>query len=267
MAYNYTNKVIWITGASSGIGEALAYAFSRRGAWLIRSSRRAEELERVRMACAHPDVVKVIPLDLLNMGSFAGKVAEAIGAFGRIDILVHNGGVSQRSLVMETSLGVQRMVMELDYFSYVALTQAVLPHFVERRSGHFVVVSSVMGKIGTPMRSAYAAAKHALHGFFDCLRAEVVSLGIRVTMLTPGYVRTNISMHVVTKDGSPMGKASVNIEKGLAADKAAAQIVRAVARRKYEVYIGKMGAERVALWVSRWMPGLLFRLAPRFAPK
>ena len=267
MRTDFSNKVIWITGASSGIGEALAYALSGRGARLILSSRRAGELERVRQACAHPETVKVLPLDLLDMGSFAAKAAQAVGVFGQVDVMVHNGGVSQRSLVMETSLGVQRMVMELDYFSYVALTQALLPHFAERKAGYFVVMSSVMGKIGTPMRSAYAGAKHALHGFFDCLRAEVAGLGIRVTVLTPGYIRTNISQHVVTRDGSPMGKGSANIEKGLAADKAAVQIVRAMVRGRYEAYIGKMGMERLALWFNRWFPGILFRLAPRFAPK
>jgi short-subunit dehydrogenase len=267
MAYEFSDKVIWITGASSGIGEALAYAFSGRGSRVILSSRRADELERVRQACAHPDRVKVIPLDLLDMGLFAARTAEAIAAFGQVDVVVHNGGISQRSLAIETPLEIQRKVMELDHFSYVALTQAVLPHFVERKAGHFVVVSSVMGKIGTPMRSAYAAAKHALHGYFDCLRAEVAALGIRVTILTPGYIRTNISQHAVTKDGSPMGRASVNIEKGLAADRAAEQILRAVGRGKYEAYIGKMGPERVALWVSRWFPGVLIRMAPRLIPK
>lgn len=267
MAYEFGNKVIWITGASSGIGEALAYAFSARGSRLILSSRRADELERVRQACVHPDRVKVIPMDLLDMGLFAGRTAEAIAAFGQIDMVVHNGGVSQRGLAIETPLEVQRKVMELDHFSYVALTQAVLPHFAERKAGHFVVVSSVMGKIGTPMRSAYAAAKHALHGYFDCLRAEVAALGIRVTILTPGYIRTNISLHAVTKDGSPMGKMSAVIDKGLAADRAAAQIVRAVARGKYEAYIGKMGPERMALWVNRWFPGVLIRMAPGLIPK
>jgi short-subunit dehydrogenase len=206
-------------------------------------------------------------MDLLDMGLFARLTAEAIAAFGQIDMVVHNGGVSQRGLAIETSLAVQRKVMELDHFSYVALTQAVLPHFAERKAGHFVVVSSVMGKIGTPMRSAYAAAKHALHGYFDCLRAEVARLGIRVTILTPGYIRTNISLHAVTKDGSPMGKMSAVIDKGLPADRAAAQIVRAVARGKYEAYIGKMGPERMALWVNRWFPGVLIRMAPRLIPK
>ena len=267
MRYDFNGKVVWITGASSGIGEALAYAFSGRGARLILSSRRAEELARVRLACAQPDRIKVIPLDLLDNGSFGVKTAEAIAAFGQVDILVHNGGISQRGLVVETSMDVQRKVMEVDYFSYVALTQAILPHFAQRKSGRFVVVSSVMGKIGTPMRSAYAAAKHALHGYFDCLRAEVGSLGIGVTILTPGYIRTNISQHAVTKDGSPLGKASVNIEKGLAADRAAAQIVRVIGRGKFEAYIGKMGADRMALWMSRWAPGALMRMAPKLVPK
>jgi dehydrogenase/reductase SDR family protein 7B len=267
MRDDFKDKVVWITGASSGIGEALAYALSFRGAKLILSSRRVDELERVRLACVYPDRVRVLPLDLMDNSLFGTKTAEAIAAFGQIDIVVHNGGVSQRGLAIETSMEVQRRVMELDYFSYVGLTQAVLPHFAQRKAGHFVVTSSVMGKIGTPMRSAYAAAKHALHGYFDCLRAEVATLGIRVTILTPGYIRTNIAQHAVTKDGSPMGKASVNIEKGLAADKAAAQILRAVGRGKYEAYIGKTGPERMALWVSRWFPGVFARMAPKLMPK
>jgi dehydrogenase/reductase SDR family protein 7B len=267
MSYDFNDKVIWITGASSGIGEALAYAFSGSGAKLILSARRADELERVRLACVRPERVKVIPLDLVDHALFGAKTAEAIAAFGQIDVLVHNGGISQRGLAMETSMEVQRKVMEVDYFSYVALTQAVLPHFVQRKSGRFVVVSSVMGKIGTPLRSAYAAAKHALHGYFDCLRAEVASLGIGVTVLTPGYIRTNISLHAVTKDGSPLGKASINIEKGLSADKAATQILRVVGRRKNEAYIGKTGSDRMALWLSRWAPGIFMRMAPKLIPK
>jgi dehydrogenase/reductase SDR family protein 7B len=267
MGYDFNDKVIWITGASSGIGEALAKAFSASGAKLILSSRRADELERVRLACAQPERVKVIPMDLMDHDLFGAKTAEAIAAFGQIDFLVHNGGISQRGLVMETTMDVQRKVMEVDYFSYVALTQAVLPHYVQRNSGRFVVVSSVMGKIGTPLRSAYAAAKHALHGYFDCLRAEVASLGIGVTVLTPGYIRTNISLHALTKDGSPLGKASINIEKGLAADKAAAQILRVVGRRKNEAYIGKTGSDRMALWLSRWAPGVFMRMARKMIPK
>ena len=207
-------------------------------------------------------------MDLVDMDSFGARVAEAIGAFGQVDIMVHNGGITQRSLVVETDLSVHRKVMELNYFSYAALTRAMLPHFLERRAGHFVVMSSVMGKIGTPMRSAYAAAKHALHGFFDCLRAEVSAMNVQVTIFTPGYIRTNISQHALTKDGTPMGTASENIEKGFPADKAAAQMLRAIGRGVFEGYIGKgSGEERLALLVNRWAPGVMIRMARKRPPK
>jgi len=261
------NKVVWITGASSGIGEALAYAFSAAGARVLLSARRTEELERVKAACANPGLARVLPMDLLDVASFEERVREAVGAFGQVDILIHNGGVTQRGAVAETELAVQRQVMELDYFSYVALTKAVLPHFIERGAGHFVVMSSVMGKIGTPMRSAYAAAKHALHGFFDCLRAEVAGMGIKVTVLTPGYIRTNISQAAITKDGSVLGKPSENIEKGLAVDKAAALMLKAIRKEKYEAYIGKRSMEWVAVILNRLAPGLVMKLAPKFVPK
>lgn len=263
----FESKVIWITGASSGIGEALAYAFSAEGALLILSSRRAEELERVKKACAHPGQVTILPLDLLDIAVLEARTAEAIAVFGHIDIMVHNGGISQRSLVIETSLDVHRRVMELDYFSYIVLTNHLLPHFAARRAGHFVVTSSVMGKLGTPMRSSYAAAKHALHGFFDCLRAEVASSNIKVTLLTPGYIRTNISQYALTRDGSQLGSPSENIEKGLAPDRAARQILKAIATGRFESYIGKFGMEKIALWLNRFFPSFVIRQASKFAPK
>jgi short-subunit dehydrogenase len=261
------DKVVWITGASSGIGEALAYVFSAAGARLLLSARRTEELERVKAACANPGSTRVLPMDLLDPDSFEERIREAIGAFGQVDILIHNGGVTQRGYVADTEISVQRQVMELDYFSYVALTKAMLPHFVERKSGHFVVMSSVMGKIGTPMRSAYAAAKHALHGFFDCLRAEVAAMNIKVTVLTPGYIRTNISQHAVTKDGSVLGQTSENIEKGFPVDRAAAQMMRAIRKGRFEAYIGRRSMEWVAVVLNRLAPGLVMRLAPKFVPK
>jgi dehydrogenase/reductase SDR family member 7B len=266
MRKEFHDKVVWITGASSGIGEALAYAYSAAGARVILSSRRADELGRVKRSCAQPEEVRVLPLDLLEISSFAAKTAEAITFFGQIDLLIHNGGIAQRSLVKDTSMEVHRRVMEVDYFSYVALTQAVLPHFIQRKVGHFAVVSSVMGKIGTPMRSAYAAAKHALHGFFDCLRAEVSSLNIKVTILTPGYIRTNIAQYALTADGSPTTRASTEIEHGLPADKAARQILRALSRGDYEAFIGRVGLEKLGLLLNRFAPGILIRIAPKQVP-
>ncbi len=267
VAKKFNNKVVWITGASSGIGEALAYAFSAEGARLILSSRRRDQLERVRKACSHADEVKILPLDLLEVSSLDQKTAEAIACFGHIDIMVHNGGISQRSLVRETDLAVHRKVMELDYFSYIAITKALLPHFEQRKDGHFVVISSVMGKIGTPMRSAYAAAKHALHGYFDCLRAEVSPMNIKVTLLTPGYIQTNVSKNALTKEGKPLGTLSQNIASGLPADLAAKQILKAVANSSFESYIGKFGGEKIALWLNRFLPSVIIKKAPGLSPK
>lgn len=260
---SFKDKVIWITGASSGIGEALACRLSAHGAKLILSGRRINELERVRHNCAQPGNVNILPFDLTDSASLETKVAAAIALFGHIDMMVHNGGISQRGLVAETGIAVHRQVMELNYFSYIILTKLLLPHFIERRSGYIVVTSSVMGKIGTPMRSAYAAAKHALHGYFDCLRAEVDHYGIKVTILTPGYIHTPIA--VISGDGSFLSSASDDISAGFSADKAAGQIINAVKNERYEPYIGKfMGEERLALLVKRFWPGMFTRLIPRF---
>ncbi|MGN6181635.1 MAG: SDR family NAD(P)-dependent oxidoreductase [Mucilaginibacter sp.] len=258
----FKNQVVWITGASSGIGEALAYALSAEGAKLILSSRRTTELERVKNNCLHPDQVRVLPLNLMDSSSLEEKAQLAIALFGEINIMVHNGGISQRAPVSETDITVHRNVMELNYFSYIILTKALLPHFLARGSGHFVVTSSVMGKIGTPMRAAYAAAKHALHGYFDCLRAEVSNSGINVTVLTPGYIHTPIA--VITGDGGWMQSEPEQINSGFPAEKAAEQIIKAIKKGAYEPYIGKAtGQERLALFVNRFWPGLLIRLMPK----
>jgi dehydrogenase/reductase SDR family protein 7B len=263
----FKNKVIWITGASSGIGEALAYAFSFRGAKLILSSRSYDELDRVKHTCRKPENVKILTLDLSDIPSLESKTTEAIACYGQIDIMMHNGGISQRSLVIETDMEVHRRVMELDYFSYVAITRAILPHFTERKAGHFVVTSSIMGKIGTPMRSAYAAAKHALHGFFDCLRAEVSGDNIKVTILTPGYISTNISLHALTKDGKKLGVQSKNIANGLTPGKAAVQILHVIKKGSFESYIGKFSVEKIVLWLNRLAPNMVIRRSVKFAPK
>jgi len=257
------DQVVWITGASSGIGEALACGMSRQGAKLIMSGRRIAELERVKNNCAHPDNVCILPLDLTDSANLEAKVPAAIALFGHIDIMVHNGGISQRALIADTAIVVHREVMELNYFSYIILTKALLPHFIERGSGYFVVTSSVMGKIGTPMRAAYAAAKHALHGYFDCLRAEVGKNGIKVTILTPGYIHTPIS--VISGDGSFLSSKSEQINGGFSADKAAGQIIKAIQNETYEPYIGKfISEERLALFVKRFMPRVFTRLIARF---
>ena len=235
----FADKTVWITGASSGIGEALAYAFAREGACLVLSARRAGELNRVAQKPGlSSDRILVLPLDAEKPEAFETHVQTVLGKFGRIDVLALNAGISQRSFAQETTLAVDRRVMEVNYFGVVGLAKAVLPVFSGQRGGHFLVTSSVVGYIGTPMRSAYAASKHALHGFFDSLRAEHWRDNVRVTIACPGYIKTAISIHAVNEKGEPYNKMDDNQARGMAADTCAARMVRAVARNREEIYVG-----------------------------
>jgi dehydrogenase/reductase SDR family member 7B len=251
----FDNKVIWITGASSGIGEALAYAFAKEGAKVILSARREGELERVKAGCASPEKVGVLPLDLEKPEEFLGKAEAATRLFGPIDILVNNAGISQRSLVLETSFDVDVRIMNVDFLSQVALTKLVLPAMVERRSGRIVVISSVAGFIGTPLRSSYAAAKHALRGYFDSLRAEVWKSGVGVTLIYPGYVRTNVTLNALSGDGGLHGKMDEGAANGMSPEKCAAKILNAVAAGKDEAMMG--GFETMAVYLKRLSPKLM----------
>jgi short-subunit dehydrogenase len=256
-------KVIWITGASSGIGEALTYELARKGNKLILSSRRKEELERVKGNCpeqAQPDI-RILPLDLGQHSTLQLSAEAALQLFGHIDVMIHNGGISQRSLAKDTSLEVDRRLMEVDYFGTIALTKYLMPHFVHRKSGHFVVVTSVTGKVGTPYRTGYAAAKHALHGFFDALRAELwkESRNIFVTLVCPGWIRTNLSINALTGDGSPNLKMDPTIAKGIEPSRVARKAIRAIERRKNEVYIAGF-KESAAVVAKRLFPSLLERV-------
>jgi short-subunit dehydrogenase len=267
MGNAFENQVVWITGASSGIGEALAVAFSKEGAKLVLSARRKEELERVAAKCSGPTPF-IVPLDLAKSDDFEALTAQVMERFGRIDVVVHNGGVSQRALVKDTQMEVHRRLMEVNYFGTVALTRAVLPLMLSAGRGHFVVISSVAGKVGTPLRSAYCASKHALHGFFDCLRAEVSPAGLGVTMICPGYIATDVSKNALTADGTPTNATGTDVANGYPADLTAEQIVAAVKARKSEVYVGRvLGKERLALALKRVLPGVLERIVVKQAPK
>lgn len=253
----FTDKTIWITGATSGIGEALAYAFSEAGARLILSARREEKLHAVKAACAHPERHRVVPLDLAETDTLeriAGQVLEE----GPVDILVNNGGISQRGRAVETELAIDRRIMEVNFFGTVALTKAMLASMLARGDGHIVVISSVAGKLGAPQRSAYSASKHALHGFFDVLRSEVYDAGLRVTIICPGYIRTAISKNALTGDGTPQGTMDQNQEEGMSPEACARRILRAIEQEKAEVYIG--GKEVAAIYLKRFFPNLLNRI-------
>jgi len=252
------DKVVWITGASSGIGEALAYAYGRTGARLILSSRNEEKLLEIRSRCAGRSDHVVLPLDLAAPESLEAKSDQALREAGRIDVLVNNGGVSQRSLALETTLEVDRRIMETNFFGTVALTKAVLPSMLKRKNGSIAVVSSLMGKFGTPLRSSYCASKHALHGFFDSLRAEVWRQGISVTVICPGFIRTNISINALTACGDAHGVMDEATARGMLPDTCAERIIAAVEGKKAEVCIG--GREVVAVYLKRFAPALLNRI-------
>jgi short-subunit dehydrogenase len=257
----FSQKVVWITGASSGIGEATAQAFAREGAHLVLSSRRPEELARVRRSCPRPDDHIVVPIDLAHSATFPAVVAGVLVRCGQVDVLVNNGGVSQRALATEATLDVERALMEVDYFGPVALTKALLPAMLARRSGHIVVLSSVMGYVGTPGRSTYAAAKHALHGYFDSLRAEVWRAGIKVTLVCPGYVRTAVSDNALGPQGEKHGRSDGTTMNGISPERCAAALVRGVARGRSEVYVG--GREVAGIYLQRFVPWLFARLVRR----
>ncbi len=253
----FRQKVVWVTGASSGIGEAVAVAFSREGAKVVLCSRNRIELERVRKACAGEGHL-VLPLDLTQQDSLPHAASEVLRHFDHVDILVHSGGVSQRSLAADTDLATDRAIMELNFFGTVALTKTVLPSMLARKSGHIVPISSVVGYVGTPLRSTYAASKHALRGFFDSLRAEVAKDGIVVTIICPGYVRTNVSRNALTGNGTAFGKMDRTHERAMGPDECARRIVDAVAKRKEELVVG--GMETWAVPLKRFVPRLVSRM-------
>jgi short-subunit dehydrogenase len=249
-------KVIWLTGASSGIGEALAYHLAKKGARLILSARRKEELERVKGNCfskAQP-YVRVLPIDLEQAHTLKLSTEAALQIFGHIDILINNGGIGQRSLVAETSLEVDRKLMEVNYFSAVALTKFLIPHFQKRGKGHIVNVSSLTGKFGVAFRSGYSASKHALHGFFDAVRAEHHKDNIRVTMICPGFIHTPITLSALTGDGTPLKKMDNAQYKGKSANWCAEKIIQAIEKNKEEVYLG--GKEVLGVYIKRFFPRL-----------
>jgi len=255
---HFQTKVIWITGASSGIGKALARVYGKLGYALILSSRRQDKLEKVREQCQHPERVKVLPLDLEEYDGFDLLVLKAQDLFGHIDILINNAGISQRSLIKDTQMPVYKRLMELNYLGTVSLTKALLPHFIERQSGHFVTVTSLMGKFGSPLRSGYCGAKHALHGFFDVLRMEHERDGIDVTLICPGFVQTQVAKNALTNDGSPQTRDDQATSKGLSPEDFANRMVKAVHKKKFEAYIG--GKEVKGIYLKRFFPKLLHKV-------
>ena len=254
MKESIKGKVVWITGASSGIGEALAYELSQKNCKLILSARNVQALELVKSKCATVEVV-ILPFDLADFGKAKDNVEKAVAAFGKIDILVNNGGVSQRSLIVETDFGVDKKLIEVDYLGTVALTKALLPHFIKNKNGHFVTITSLMGKFGSPYRSGYCGAKHALHGFFDVLRMEHYKDSLNVTLICPGFVQTNVAKNALIGNGSSQNQEDEATKNGMPVAVFAKKFVKAVESNKFEVYIG--GKEVLGIYLKRFFPKFL----------
>lgn len=260
----FTEKIVWITGASSGIGEAVALEMAKGGARLVLSARRVTELERVAsaaMAAGASDVL-ILPFDMAEEASFAAVVRQVTDHYGPIDLLFNNAGISQRSYCIKTDMSTYRRLFEVDVFGQIALTKLVLPLMIARKSGHISVTSSVAGKVGVSSRTAYCAAKHAMMGFFDALRAEVTQHNIHVSCITPGFIRTAVSENALSGDGSRYGTMDDDIKTGMDVTKAAQIIVRGLEKGKKEIVVSQL-PERAALLIKRFCPRLLFWVMAR----
>ena len=252
------DKVVWITGASSGIGEALVYEYNKLGALLIISARNREELFRVKANCKNQINVHVLSFDLNETETSNEKAANALRIFGRIDILINSGGISQRSLALETTLETEQKLLNVNFWGTVILSKAVLPSMIAQNSGSIVCISSLVGKFGTRYRSAYAASKHALHGYFDSLRIEIDNPNIHIMLACPGFIKTNVTINAVTADGSKQGTMDDAQENGMLPEVCAKEIVKAINTKKEEVYIG--GKETRGVLLKRFFPKLFSKI-------
>lgn len=245
----------WITGASSGIGAALARALSARGAKLILSGRNIAALEAVAKDCATDTLI--LPFEATDFAALPAIVEQAWNWCGRLDALVNNAGISQRSLAIETDFSVYETIVAVDLMAPIALTQALLPRMVAAGGGQIVAISSVAGMAGIPMRSAYCAAKHGLIGYHDSVRAENEHLGLKILVVAPGSVRTNVSRNALSADGSARGASDKAIDNGLSPDVTAAEILTAVDAGTRELVIAE-GAEAAIPGLRRSNPDALF---------
>jgi short-subunit dehydrogenase len=255
-----TKPIIWITGASSGIGEATAYRFAREQASLILTATRLEQLAKVQQECIRLGArCEVLSCDLSDLSRIDAVTDQALARFGRIDVAFLNAGISQRSKVVDTFPEVHHTIMEINFFSPSMIARRLLPSMIAQGGGTIAVTSSIAGRFGFPLRSSYAASKFALYGFFETLQAEYHGDNIRVVMVCPGRVRTQISFNALEADGTKHGRMDEGQQKGITADKAARKIVRAIKKQKPEVLVG--GPELLMVHIKRFLPALSRRLA------
>jgi len=261
----FSKKTVWITGASSGIGEALVYDLVAQGATVIASSENEEKLLQVKKNCGKNENSCFIQvLDLEHQNNYQELTEKIIQTHKKIDILLHVAGVSQRSPDEDISLETIRKIFEINFFGAVALNKAVLPYMKAQGCGHIAVTSSIVGKFGFPMRSAYSASKHALHGYFETLRAELYGKNIPVTIIIPGRINTAISDNALTGNGKPWGKRDAGQATSFSAEYAAKKILKSIRKNKREVLIG--GKELIMVHLKRFFPAIFWKIVTRVSP-
>lgn len=258
---DYNNKTVWITGASSGIGRELAIQFAELGASVILSTRNVEKLTALKAELKGGGHL-ILPLDLAKPEEVLSKVTAAINELPAIDILINNGGISQRSLFLENDFKVYRQLMEVNYFGLVALTKAVLPSMVARKSGSVVAISSVAGKVGSKLRTGYSGTKFAVVGFMDCLRAEVKEHNIHCLTICPGFIKTVIAHNSLNPQGVAQNKSEQAIENGMDVKVAASKMINAINSKKDEVIVGQ-GLSGWAPTIKRFFPRLFNHLTAK----
>ena len=261
----FNQKVVWITGASSGIGEALVFALAKQGAQFILSARNENTLLAVaQKANLTKENYLIIPFDLADTSYAETYVQQIITKFGRIDILINNGGMSQRAEAIATTKTTERNLFEINYFAQVALAKAVLPIMIKQQSGQITVVSSIAGKFGFYLRSTYSAAKHALHGYFESLRLEVEKHNIKVLLVCPGKIQTNISNNAILADGSKHAKMDESHVDAMTAKECATIILKAIEDNKQEILVGRK--EVLAVYIKRFFPKMLYKILKKQSP-
>jgi len=260
-----SNKIIWITGASSGIGEACAYQFAKEGANLVLTALEEDILLEVKARCIElGGKCEILPYDLSDIDGLENLVEKALAFFGRIDILYNNAGISQRAKAGDTLFSVDQKIMDVNFFAPVKITKLLLPKMIEQGGATIAVTTSISGRFGFPLRSAYSSSKHALYGFFETLHAEYYDQNIRVVIVCPGRVQTNISFYALEKDGKQHSKMDAGQAGGVTTDQAAKKIVKAIKKQKPEVLVGKK--ELLMVYIKRFFPSWSRKIVRKIKP-
>lgn len=254
----FQGKKIWITGASSGIGKAAAQAFSAMGAQLLLSARRADVLQKVKEECAHPEHIEILPLDMEHHIQSDQWVTKALEHLGSIDLLISNAGIGQSGTVLETSHEVERKIFKVNYHGHVALAKSLLPHLIEKNTGHIVAIGSIAGKFGQRKLAAYSASKAALIVYFESLKEELKKTGIKVQVISPGFINTEVTLNSLDAQGNPLQRNSKAQENGMPADLFAQKLIGALESDRFHRYIGRK--ELLAVPLHALSPRLFYKL-------